>query len=143
MTATVKQRVGRSDKSRAPQKLGLPDLCLTLNREGSAVVAFNRHTGKEVWRALTTKDVAYCAPVIYEIGGVRQLIVWLIDAVHSLDLLGTACRSGRAKAQRARQQAKRRCSHGGSVVPTTCAVQRCCLPSSAPPGESAGRSDER
>lgn len=53
--------------------------------DGSAVVAFDRQTGQEMWRALTTKDVAYCAPVIYEIGGVRQLIVWLIDAVHSLD----------------------------------------------------------
>jgi len=53
--------------------------------EGSAVVAFDVRSGKEVWRALTTKDIAYCPPVIYEIGGVRQLIVWLIDGVHSLN----------------------------------------------------------
>ncbi len=53
--------------------------------EGSAVVAFDKMTGKEAWRALTTKDVAYCAPVIYEAAGVRQLIVWLIDAIYALD----------------------------------------------------------
>ena len=53
--------------------------------EGSAVVAFDKRTGRELWRRLTTKDVAYCAPVIYEIGGRRQLIVWLIDAVYSLN----------------------------------------------------------
>ena len=53
--------------------------------EGSAVVAFDVKTGKEIWRALTTKDIAYCPPVIYEIGGIRQLIVWLIDGIHALD----------------------------------------------------------
>jgi outer membrane protein assembly factor BamB len=53
--------------------------------EGSAVVAFDQVSGKEKWRALTTKDIAYCAPVIYEVNGVRQLLVWLIDALHSLD----------------------------------------------------------
>jgi outer membrane protein assembly factor BamB len=53
--------------------------------EGSAVVAFDRDTGKEVWRALTTDEIGYSAPMIYEAGGTRQLIVWLSDAIHSLD----------------------------------------------------------
>jgi outer membrane protein assembly factor BamB len=53
--------------------------------KGSAVVAFNKTDGSELWRALTTDDVAYCPPVIYKIGGVRQLIIWLVDGVHSLD----------------------------------------------------------
>lgn len=53
--------------------------------EGSAVVAFDLKTGKELWRALTTKDIAYCAPVIHEVAGVRQLIVWLTDGIHSLN----------------------------------------------------------
>lgn len=53
--------------------------------EGSALVAFDKRTGRELWRALTTADVAYCPPVIHEAGGVRQLVVWLIDGVHGLN----------------------------------------------------------
>ena len=59
-------------------------ICL-VGGEGSAVVAFDKRTGKEKWRALTTKDVAYCAPVIYEAAGKRQLIIWHIEAVASLN----------------------------------------------------------
>ena len=59
-------------------------ICL-VGGEGSAVVAFDKRTGKEIWRALTTKDIGYCAPVIYEAGGRRQLIVWHIEAVTGLD----------------------------------------------------------
>jgi outer membrane protein assembly factor BamB len=53
--------------------------------EGSAVVAFHKDTGKEVWRALTTEEIGYSAPMIYEAGGKRQLIVWLSEAIHALD----------------------------------------------------------
>jgi outer membrane protein assembly factor BamB len=51
----------------------------------TAVVAFHKETGKEAWRALTTKEVAYSPPMIYEAGGKRQLIVWLSDSINSLD----------------------------------------------------------
>jgi outer membrane protein assembly factor BamB len=53
--------------------------------EGSAVVAFNKDTGKEVWRALTTEEIGYSPPMIYEAGGKRQLIIWHSDAVNGLD----------------------------------------------------------
>ncbi len=53
--------------------------------EGSAVVAFNRDDGKELWRALTTDEVCYSPPVIAEGGGKRQLIVWLSDSLNGLD----------------------------------------------------------
>ena len=53
--------------------------------EGSAVVAFNKDTGKEVWRALTTTDVCYSPPMIYDLGGKRQLIIWHSDSVNGLD----------------------------------------------------------
>lgn len=52
---------------------------------GSTVVAFNKDTGEEVWRALTAKEPGYCPPVIYEAGRARQLIVWHSDAVNSLN----------------------------------------------------------
>jgi outer membrane protein assembly factor BamB len=53
--------------------------------EGSAVVALNKDTGKEVWRALTSEEVGYSPPMIYEAGGKRQLIIWLSEALYSLD----------------------------------------------------------
>lgn len=62
------------------------DLVIALvGGEGKAVVAFDKKTGKEKWTALTTEDVGYAAPVIAEAGGMRQLIVWLSDALAGLD----------------------------------------------------------
>jgi len=52
---------------------------------GTAVVAFNKNTGKEVWRALSANEVGYAPPMIYTIGGTRQLIVWLDETVNGLD----------------------------------------------------------
>src|SRR5579871_169154 len=52
---------------------------------GSAVVAFQKDTGQEVWKALTTEEVGYSPPMIYEAGGKRQLIIWLSDSINALD----------------------------------------------------------
>lgn len=52
---------------------------------GSTVVAFDKDTGKEIWRALTASEPGYCPPMIYEFGGRRQLIVWHAEAVNGLD----------------------------------------------------------
>jgi len=54
--------------------------------EKSAVVALHKDTGKELWRALTVKEVGYAPPMIFEAGGKRQLIVWHTEAVNSLDV---------------------------------------------------------
>jgi outer membrane protein assembly factor BamB len=59
-------------------------ICL-VGGDGTAVVALDKDTGKELWRALTAKEVGYCPPMIYEIGGKRQLIVWHGEAVNALD----------------------------------------------------------
>jgi outer membrane protein assembly factor BamB len=53
--------------------------------EGSAVVAFHKDTGKEVWRALSTEEIGYSPPMIYEAGGKRQLIIWLSESINALD----------------------------------------------------------
>lgn len=53
--------------------------------EGSAVVAFDKDTGKEVWRALTTEEIGYSPPMLYEAGGKRQLLIWLSESINSLD----------------------------------------------------------
>jgi outer membrane protein assembly factor BamB len=52
---------------------------------GSAVVAFNKDTGREVWKALTCEEVGYAPPMIYEAGGKRQLIIWHTEAINSLN----------------------------------------------------------
>ncbi len=50
------------------------------------VMAFDKITGQERWRALSSRwEMGYSQPVIYEAGGKRQLIVWHPRAVSSLD----------------------------------------------------------
>ncbi len=53
--------------------------------EGSAVVALDRNSGKEIWKALTVKEVGYAPPMIFDAGGARQLIVWHTEALNALD----------------------------------------------------------
>ncbi len=52
---------------------------------GQAVVAFDPATGDTKWKALSSKEVCYAPPVLTEAGGTTQLVVWLSDAVHSLN----------------------------------------------------------
>ncbi len=62
-------------------------ICL-VGGEGTAVVAFDRDTGKEVWRALDSTGghgPGYGNSIIVEAAGRRQLIVWHPQAVSSLD----------------------------------------------------------
>lgn len=59
-------------------------ICL-VGGEGSVVVAFDRNSGTELWRSLSAKEPGYCPPVIYEAGGVRQLIVYTPAEVASLN----------------------------------------------------------
>ena len=50
------------------------------------VVAFDKRTGEELWRALdVVGEMGYAQPVIFEAGGARQLIVWHPAALVSLD----------------------------------------------------------
>ena len=50
------------------------------------VMAFDKHTGDEVWRALETRtEMGYNQPLIIEAGGARQLIVWHPRGLSSLD----------------------------------------------------------
>jgi outer membrane protein assembly factor BamB len=53
--------------------------------KGSVAVAFDKDTGKEVWKALSADEPGYCPPMIYQLGGKRQLIIWHPEAVNGLD----------------------------------------------------------
>jgi len=53
-------------------------------KPAACVVAFNRNSGKEVWRALDD-SFTYSSPIVLTAGGRKQLIVWTQEAVTSLD----------------------------------------------------------
>jgi outer membrane protein assembly factor BamB len=59
-------------------------ICL-VGGPGSVVVAFHKDTGQEVWRALSAKEPGYAPPMVYEVAGKRQLIIWHPESVNSLD----------------------------------------------------------
>lgn len=53
--------------------------------QGSAVVAFDRNTGRELWKALNAPDAGYCPPTMIEHAGQKQLLVWHPESIHGLD----------------------------------------------------------
>jgi outer membrane protein assembly factor BamB len=55
-------------------------------RPDAKVVAFDKMTGAEIWRALKVdEDLGVAQPVIITAGGARQLIIWYPGAVASLN----------------------------------------------------------
>ena len=60
-------------------------ITLVGGQDGALVVSFDKTTGKELWRALDDPQVGYSPPMIFTLGGRRQLIVWHPEAVSSLD----------------------------------------------------------
>jgi outer membrane protein assembly factor BamB len=61
-------------------------LCL-VGGEGSVIVAFDRRTGVPKWKALSmqSQEIGYSPPVLADVGGKRQVIVWHPEAVNGLD----------------------------------------------------------
>lgn len=53
--------------------------------KGSAVVALDKVTGKEIWRALTATEIGYSPPTVIEAGGVTQLLIFNGEGLHSLN----------------------------------------------------------
>lgn len=59
-------------------------ICL-VGGEGSTAVAFDKRSGKEIWRALSAKEPGYCPPTMIEASGRKQLIIWHAEALNALD----------------------------------------------------------
>ena len=59
-------------------------ICL-VGGAGSVAVAFDKDTGKELWRALSAEEPGYSSPMLCQAGGKRQLILWHPEAANSLD----------------------------------------------------------
>jgi len=51
----------------------------------AVAVAFDKDTGKEVWKALSAKDAGYCPPTLIDAGGVKQLVIWHAEAINGLN----------------------------------------------------------
>ncbi|HEY1377991.1 MAG TPA: PQQ-binding-like beta-propeller repeat protein [Gemmataceae bacterium] len=60
-------------------------LFVTVGGDGSVLVAFDKDTGKEIWRALSAKESGYCPPSMIRAGGVRQLVLWTSEDIASVD----------------------------------------------------------
>ena len=54
--------------------------------EGSIVVALDKLTGAEQWRALSAGEIGYCAPSVINVGGKQQLLIWTPATLNGLDL---------------------------------------------------------
>ncbi len=59
-------------------------ICL-VGGPGSVAVAFDKNSGKEIWKGITAKDPGYSPPTIIEAGGQKQLLIWHPEALCSLD----------------------------------------------------------
>lgn len=53
--------------------------------KGSVAVAFNKLTGKEVWRALDAPEQGYCPPTLIKHAGVEQLLIWTPISLNALN----------------------------------------------------------
>ena len=59
-------------------------ICL-VGGEGSVAVAFDKETGKEVWKALSAPEPGYCPPTLVESGGKPQLVIWHATKINGLN----------------------------------------------------------
>ncbi|MDG2122625.1 MAG: PQQ-binding-like beta-propeller repeat protein, partial [Verrucomicrobiales bacterium] len=53
--------------------------------DGQVLVAFDKKTGEERWRALSSEEAGYCPPKIVNHAGVEHLLFWYPEAVVSLN----------------------------------------------------------
>jgi len=60
-------------------------LICVVGGEAGVAYAFDKDTGKEIWHALTAREPGYSPPTMIEAGGKRQLLIWHVDALNSLN----------------------------------------------------------
>ena len=69
----------------SPPLVDGPRVICLVGGAGHTVVAFERETGRELWRALNTVEPGYAPMTLTEAGGRRQLIVWDSETFNGLD----------------------------------------------------------
>lgn len=60
-------------------------LICVVGGKGAVAVAFDKDSGKELWRALDASEPGYSPPTLIRAGGRRQLLIWHAEAINSLD----------------------------------------------------------
>lgn len=53
--------------------------------KGNGVVALDKKSGKEVWKALSAQEIGYSPPTLIDAGGVTQLLIFNGDGLNSLN----------------------------------------------------------
>lgn len=53
--------------------------------DGACVVAFDKKTGTELWKSLNAAEPGYSTPMMIEVDGKRQLLVFHAESVNGLD----------------------------------------------------------
>jgi outer membrane protein assembly factor BamB len=72
--------------SSAPLVDGNRLIAIVGGQPDAKVMAFDKMTGKEIWRALLSdSEQGYSQPLIVESGGIRQAIIWYPTALVALD----------------------------------------------------------
>lgn len=61
-------------------------LYVMVGGEGSAVVAFDKATGTEAWKALSSDEPGYCSPIVTKLAGADRLVAFHPAGVSALDL---------------------------------------------------------
>ncbi len=70
----------------APLVAGDRVIAVVGGENNAKVVAFDKRTGQEVWRALPSdSEPGYCQPILFEIGGRPQVVIWHATALAGLD----------------------------------------------------------
>ena len=59
-------------------------ICL-VGGSGSVAVAFDKRTGKELWKSLSAQNAGYCPPTMIRINGEKQLVIWYPAEINGLD----------------------------------------------------------
>jgi outer membrane protein assembly factor BamB len=60
-------------------------LIILVGGTGQTVVALDRHTGKELWKAIDSTEPGYGAPILCTLAGRRQLLVWHSEGLAGLE----------------------------------------------------------
>ena len=71
----------------APIVVGDHLIAVVYGRGNAKVVAFNKHTGAEVWKALSSDDSepGYSQPILIRAGSQQQVVIWHAGAISALD----------------------------------------------------------
>jgi outer membrane protein assembly factor BamB len=61
------------------------NLICVVGGEDGVVYAFDKDSGNELWHALAAREPGYSPPTMIVSGGVRQLLIWHVESLNSLN----------------------------------------------------------